>query len=175
MTPITTTIAAGVTLDITTMPQGGRVTISHSGYLRLTELVDSTHVLRYQSSNPGTVTLDVINATWKAINDGSTTLEISIEKAVTEILGTPGTARQLAAGAASANTALTSTVRRISMRAVGANIRFAIGTGAQTANADTSHFIADGERLDFAVVAASQIAVIRDASTDGTLELTELS
>jgi hypothetical protein len=174
MTPISTTIAAGATLDITTMPQGGRVTISHSGYLRLTELVNSTNVPRYSSSNPGIVTLDVVNATWQAINDGATTLEISIEEAITEILGTPSVARQLAAGAATANTALTSTVRRISMRAVGANIRFAIGSGAQTANADTSHFIADGERLDFAVPAASQIAVIRDASTDGVLEVTEL-
>ena len=91
-----------------------------------------------------------------------------------EPLGTPGVARQLAAGASSANTALTSTCRRLSMRAVGADIRFAIGSSAQTANASTSHFIADGERLDFAVAASSQIAVIRDGSTSGTLEVTEL-
>ena len=91
-----------------------------------------------------------------------------------EPLGTPGVARQLAAGASSANTALTSTCRRISMRAVGADIRFVIGSSAQTANASTSHFIADGERLDFAVAASSQIAVIRDASTSGTLEVSEL-
>ena len=91
-----------------------------------------------------------------------------------EFLGHPGVARQLAAGAASANTALTAGIYRISMRAVGADIRFAIGQGAQTADASTSNFIADGERLDFAITNGANIAVIRDASTDGVLELTEL-
>lgn len=91
-----------------------------------------------------------------------------------EILGKPVVARQLAAGASSANTTLSSGVLRISMRAVGADIRFSIGATAQTANATTSHFIADGERLDFAVASASNIAVIRDATTDGVLEVTEL-
>ena len=92
-----------------------------------------------------------------------------------EFLGFPATARQLAAGAASANTALTAATNRISMRAVGADIRFVIGVGAQTANAATSHFIAADERLDFAISDNSQIAVIRDATTDGVLELTELA
>ena len=92
-----------------------------------------------------------------------------------EILGKPGVARQLAAGATSANTALTAGVFRISMRAEGADIRFAIGQGTQTASATTSHFIGDGERLDFAIVDGANIAVIRDASTDGVLELTELA
>lgn len=91
-----------------------------------------------------------------------------------EILGQPGVARQLSAGASSANTALTAGVFRISMRAVGADIRFAIGQGSQTASATTSHFIADGERLDFAITSGANIAVIRDATTDGVLEVTEL-
>ena len=91
-----------------------------------------------------------------------------------EILGKPGVARQLTAGATSANTALSAGVFRISMRAVGADVRFAIGQGSQTANATTSHFIADGERLAFAVTRGANIAVIRDAATDGVLELTEL-
>ena len=90
-----------------------------------------------------------------------------------EPLSVPGVARQLAAGAASANTALTASCRRISIRAVGADIRFAIGTGAQTATA-TSHFIADGERLDLGVPVEPNIAVLRNAATSGTLELTEL-
>ena len=68
-----------------------------------------------------------------------------------EPLGKAGVARQLAAGASSANTALTAGVYRVSMRATGADIRFAIGSGAQTASATTSHFIAENERLDFAV------------------------
>ena len=90
-----------------------------------------------------------------------------------EFLGHPGVGRQLAAGDTSANTALTDGIYRISMRAVGADIRFAIGQGAQTATA-TSPFIADGERLDFAITNGANIAVIRDASTDGVLEVTEL-
>jgi hypothetical protein len=92
----------------------------------------------------------------------------------TEPLGIPGAARQLAAGSTTANTALTAGVFRISMRAVGADIRFALGAGSQTANATTSHFIANGERLDFAVPPDGNIAVIRDGSTSGTLEVTEL-
>ena len=92
-----------------------------------------------------------------------------------EILGVPvNPAKQLVAGSASSSTALTSTVQRISMRAVGADIRFSIGTGTQTANGNTSNFIANGERLDFAVPEGSNIAVIRDGTVNGTLELTEL-
>ena len=91
-----------------------------------------------------------------------------------EPLGTPGVARQLTAGVSSSNTALTSQVYRVSMRAIGADIRFEIGSGAQTANATTSHFIGKNERLDFAVPIDANIAIIRDGSTDGTLELTEL-
>ena len=95
----------------------------------------------------------------------------------------PGVARQLAAGASTANTALTVGCQRISILAVTADIRYAIGTAAQTANASTSHLIKAGERLELDVpqnidttsgqVVASNIAVIRDASTSGTLELTE--
>ena len=91
-----------------------------------------------------------------------------------EILGEPSTARQLTAGSASSNTALTSTTQRISMRAVGADIRFSVGVGTQTANGNTSNFIANGERLDFAVPVGANIAVIRDGTVNGTLELTEL-
>lgn len=91
-----------------------------------------------------------------------------------EPLGLPAVARQLAASSSSANTALTATCRRVSLRAVSADIRFEIGSTAQTASATTSHFIAKNERLDFAVPSDANIAIIRDASADGTLELTEL-
>lgn len=84
-----------------------------------------------------------------------------------------GTARQLAAGASSANTALTATVSRVSIRAVGADIRFSVGTSAQTASA-SSHFIANGERLELRIPEGANIAVIRNASTSGVLELSEL-
>lgn len=110
-----------------------------------------------------------------AFNDAS-----GVEQSVTatnalpiEPLGQAGVARKLTAGASSANTALTSTCKRITMRAVTADIRYAIGTSSQTATT-SSHFIASGERLDLAVPLGANIAVIRDAATSGTLELTEL-
>lgn len=98
------------------------------------------------------------------------------ELVASEPLGNPAVARQLTAAATTANTALTTTTRRISIRARSADCRFAIGTGAQTANATTSHFIGMDERLDFAVPASAQIAVIRDsaATVNGVIELTEL-
>jgi hypothetical protein len=49
-----------------------------------------------------------------------------------------------------------------------------IGSTAQTANASTSNFIANGERLDLRLPATPNIAVIRAGAVDGTLELTEL-
>lgn len=90
-----------------------------------------------------------------------------------EVARQPVIARQLAAGSASANTVLTSTVRLISIRAVTADIRYSIGTSAQTATT-SSHFIASGERLTLVVPSGANIGVIRNASTNGTLELSEL-
>lgn len=107
-------------------------------------------------------------------NDADIPVEVTSEGAVeVEILSQPSTARQLSASASSVNTALTATCRRISMRAVSADIRYAIGATAQTASA-ASHFIANGERLDLAVPLNANIAVIRNAATDGVLEVTEL-
>lgn len=87
-------------------------------------------------------------------------------------LGVPGVARQLSAGSTSQNTALTSSCRKISILATGGDIRYLIGSSSQTASA-TSHFIAAGERLDLGVPSTPNIAVIRAASVNGTLELTE--
>lgn len=101
-------------------------------------------------------------------------MSLSFTKNV-EPLGAPGAAYQLTTTSGSqVSQALTAGVFRISMRAVGADLRFEIGAGTQTANATTSHFIANGERLDFAVPPGANIAVIRDATTNGTLEVTEL-
>ena len=104
--------------------------------------------------------------------DGKTPSLINARAGV-EPLGQPGVARQLAASSASANTALTTTCRRISVFARGADIRFAIGSTSQTASS-TSHYIANGERLDLVVPATPNIAVIRAGSIDGTLEVSEL-
>lgn len=98
----------------------------------------------------------------------------STERAAVEIAGTPATARQLNATATSANVALTATVKRLSIFARGADIRYVIGSGAQTATA-TSHYIGTNERLTIAVTNPANIAAIRAASTDGVLEITELA
>ena len=94
----------------------------------------------------------------------------------TEILGQPSVAWQLAVTTASASQALTSTCRRISIRARGCDMRYVVGTGAQTASATTSHFIAQDERLDIAVPANAVIAAIREsaATANGSLAITEL-
>lgn len=113
------------------------------------------------------------NTTAEAIRDRLPNTLLGTRLAV-EPLGVPGVARQLAAGAASTNTVLTAGVSRISMYANGADIRYTVGSSAQTASS-TSHFIASGERLDIDVPSTANIAVIRAGSTDGTLELTELS
>lgn len=92
-------------------------------------------------------------------------------------LAQPGVARQLAAAASngtSANTVLTATTRRISIRAVGSAIRYAIGAAAQTASA-TTHYIAADERLDLAVPASAQIAVLSATTTAAVLEVSELT
>ena len=108
----------------------------------------------------------------------------------------PGVARQLAAGASSANTALTIGCERISILCLTNPVRYSLGTTAQTADASTSHYINTGERLELDVpqhvdysatadpasidnndnygnLLASNIAVIRDGTTDGVLEVTE--
>lgn len=95
---------------------------------------------------------------------------------ITENLGTPGVARQVTVTVASANTALTATVTRISIKARTCDMRFMVGAVAQAAAATTGHFIEAGERLDIAVPLNANIAVIRDsaATADGTLCITEL-
>ncbi len=87
-----------------------------------------------------------------------------------EPLGRPGVARQVAAGVAAGSTSLTATVTRISIHARGAALRFAIN---ETATA-SSHYLAEGERIDVAVPLAAGISAIRTAGVDATLEVTEL-
>jgi hypothetical protein len=94
----------------------------------------------------------------------------------TDPLGVPTVARQLAVSGASASVALTAACRRVSVVAVGGAMRYAVGVGATTANAGTSHYIAAGERLDLAVPEGATIAAIRaTGDAAGTaLEITEL-
>ena len=89
-----------------------------------------------------------------------------------EVLGEVGAAKQRSASTTSANIALTSTTKRVSIKAVGADMRYEFG-GSTIEATTTSHYIADGERLDFACPEGSYIAVETISGT-GTLEITEL-
>ena len=93
-----------------------------------------------------------------------------------EVLGIPSVARQIAATTASANTALTSTCKRVSLLARKADIRYSVGSTAQTASATTSHFLGIDERIEIALPATANIAIVRDteATQNGVLEVTEL-
>jgi hypothetical protein len=94
----------------------------------------------------------------------------------TEPLGIPSVARQVAVSTTSASQALTSTCKRISIKARLCDMRFVVGTGSLTAVSTSSHFLGQDERLDIAVPLAGSIAVIRDNSSEvnGSLEITEL-
>lgn len=89
-------------------------------------------------------------------------------------LGRPATARQVAAGAASASVQLTEGITRVTLYARGADIRYALGAAAPAAGG-ASHYLAIGERVDIAVPSAWYIAAIRAGTVDGTLEITELA
>lgn len=86
-----------------------------------------------------------------------------------------GAPKRVAAEAASARVQLsTSAVRGVSVTAVGANVRFALGGSDVTATA-TSHYLPEGQGRDFRVEPGQYIAAIRADSTDGVLEITELA
>lgn len=86
-----------------------------------------------------------------------------------------GTARSLAIGAASANVALTSTCRFVSLICTGGtHCHYAIGVGAQTATS-SSHYLKTGERIIIGVPAGANIAVIQGTGASTTLFITELT
>lgn len=92
-----------------------------------------------------------------------------------EPLSVPGVSRVITVGTGNTNTALTSGVTRISIRAAGANTFYAVGSGSQTATL-SGHFIANGERLDIGVPpSAPNIAVICAAGASGVLYVSELN
>lgn len=126
-------------------------------------LIDPATGLDYTASNVG--------------GAGLTDAELRAEAVITESLGVPTVARQIAATSSNTSTALTTTCRRISIKARTADVRYAVGVGAQTANATTSHYLEMGERLDIAVPAGAHIAVIRDtaATVNAVVCITELA
>ena len=161
-----------------TAPEGGQILLSHGHGKILIEESDGQggwgKIYEGSTARRGVV-LHVTNAAWRVKNlDAVNDCIVSIETVeAPEILGQPSVARQLAAGSTSANTALTASCRRISMVATGAAVRYAIGTTSQMASG-TSHLIRQDERLDIAVPAGANIGIIRAASTDAVLEISEL-
>jgi hypothetical protein len=95
----------------------------------------------------------------------------------TEPLSIPTVSRKItvpAVSAGSINTPLTATCTRISIFANGTNIRYNIANVATLATIN-SHYINQGERLDFNVPLNANIAVLSDNGVGGFLELTELT
>lgn len=83
-------------------------------------------------------------------------------------------ARSIALSATSANQALTSTCRFVSLAVQGGtHCHFQIGIGAQTATT-SSHFLATGTRLTLAVPIGANIAAIQGTGASTTLWITEL-
>lgn len=142
------------------------LSVDSEGRLRTTAtaVVSSEVEIKNDAGNPIPVTGPITDAQLRAaaIN--------------TEPLGRPGVARQLAVSATSNSVALTASCRRISIKARGTDMRYVVGTGAQTADASTSHFIELGERLDISVPASCTIAAIRESASavNGSLAITEL-
>ena len=98
-----------------------------------------------------------------------------------EILGELGKAHKLGATSASNRlTDLSPTTKRVSIKAVGTDMRFAFGDSSvnatDTTNTTTSHYIADGERLDLACPEGTYIAVktVLSIGASGDLYITEL-
>jgi hypothetical protein len=86
-----------------------------------------------------------------------------------------GTARTIALGATSANQALTSTCRFVSLICTGGtHCHFTIGVGAQVATA-ASHYLKTGERLTVSVPVGAHIAAIQGTGSSTTLFITELT
>ena len=96
-----------------------------------------------------------------------------------EIFGEVGAAKRLGIDSTTTTNrvALTSSTRRVSIKAVGADARYKFGdssiTGSNSYGSSLCHYIADGERLDFACPEGTNIAAIAVSGT-GALEITEL-
>jgi hypothetical protein len=105
------------------------------------------------------------------------TSKISTRKTI-ENASFPTVARRSTTTVTSQNTVLSSGIRAVTLHAVTAACRVALGTGVQTANASTSIYLSAGQVVTYTTPldGPANIAVIRDtaAATDGVLEITEL-
>jgi hypothetical protein len=176
MATITVKDAAGVDRVVNVPNDDGRAAAAASRSIALCTEDQTTLAARASET-----TLAALNAKSPALGQAAMAGSVPVVIASNQtrspvgILLAAGVARQLAAGASSANTALTAGIRAVSILARGGDIRFAIGDTSQTASSST-HYIASGERLDFDVSGLStpNIGVIR-VSADCTLEVSELS
>jgi len=135
--------------------------------------------LLYEVIKVGTVSgipIDVSGVT--TVTSGNVSISgttITDGRLETEPLGIPVTPRVITVTTGNTNTALTSGVSRISMRAAGTNTFYAVGSGSQTATL-SGHFIANGERLDIGLPTSSpNIAVICPSGSSGVLYISELN
>ena len=98
-----------------------------------------------------------------------------------EVLGKLGKAWKLTAGTVQTSQTLTATTVRLRLLVRSANVRVAVGIGAQaatnTSGTTTSHLIMADTCVDVACAAGSTISVIRDslATVDGILDISELA
>lgn len=168
-------------VDVLSVPAPLNVTGggTESSALRVTIANNSTGVLSVDD-NGGSLTVDGTVAlsnppsnppSASAIGDdlrGGAKLPANI------LMGIVG-AKRVSAGAASARVQLaTSGIVGVSITAVGAAIRYALGDGTVTASA-TDHYLPEGQSRDFRVATSQYIAAIRAGDTDAVLEITELS
>lgn len=96
----------------------------------------------------------------------------------TDPTGFPLKATPIAVTGATQSISLLAESKRVSITAVGGAIRYELKTAATlTANAATSHYLGQDERLDLSVPAgAAKLAVIRATGSVATsVEVTELS
>ena len=88
-----------------------------------------------------------------------------------EPLGTPYEAQSLSVSSGSDTTSnlLSEECKRISIKAVGTDMRFCLGDACTP-----SHFISDGERLDFSITNPTTLTATSAGADSGSLEITEL-
>jgi hypothetical protein len=127
-------------------------------------------LIAWVTNSAGSDSADALLADLLALHESV----IAHNRVKVETLGLPDVSRQLAAGAATGNIALTAACRRCSIVAIGADIRFAVGSTNAVAATATSHLILQNERLDIHLPTTPYIAAIRNATTSGTLEISEL-
>lgn len=93
---------------------------------------------------------------------------------LTEPLARLGRPDTLSVTAASATFALQPTTTRVSLVALGGDVRIRIYTGVDQAAVTTDHILMDRERIDVRCLAGSKISAVRAGTTDCSLSVSEL-